>query len=350
VTHARALTMSNIFTLPASRWLFSLMVCTMTASAQQPPTPARLAFEPATAAFVEEIGRQPPTEGLTLEQLREGYRQTVIKNSVPADLSVAVRNDTVAGPAGAVPVRLYTPQTAVGKISGLLLYVHGGGFAVGDLDSHDRLLRLIASELGHRVLALEYRRAPENPYPAALDDVVAVYRWVQAQARSLQVDPQRLALGGESAGGTHATAAAMAVRDRQLSPLRALWVMVPALDAQTRGASYTTFATGAGRTATEFAYLWSLYVPDAAQRGLPGPSPLYASAAGLPKTFVYTAEFDPARDDGESFANKVEAAGGQVTRLRHKGLVHQFPEITGLSPASRQAVVDAARALAEQLR
>jgi acetyl esterase len=341
--------MNHVFALPATRWLCTLAIASAPASAQQLPTPARMAFEPATAAFVEEVGRQPPTEGLSLEQLRDGYRQTVIKNSVPADMSVAVRNDTVAGAAGAVPVRLYTPRKAEGKTSGLLIYVHGGGFAVGDLESHDRLLRLIASELGHRVLALDYRRAPENPYPAALDDVLAVYRWVQAQARSLQVDPQRLALGGESAGGTHATAAAMAVRDRQLGPLKALWLFVPALDAQTRGASYTTFATGAGRTATEFSYLWSLYVPDAAQRGLPGPSPLYASAAGLPKTFVYTAEFDPARDDGESFANKVKAAGGQVTLKRQKGLVHQFPEITGLSPASRQAVVDAARELAGQL-
>lgn len=312
MTHAPVVTMSHLFTLSASAWLCTLAIAGAPASAQPPPTPtpARLAFEPATAAFVEEVGRQPPTEGLTLEQLREGYRQTVIRNSVPADMRVAVRNDTVAGLAGAVPVRLYTPQAAVGRTSGLLLYVYGGGFAVGDLDSHDRLLRLIASELGHRVLAL----------------------------------------GGESAGGTHATAAAMAVRDRQLGPLKALWLLVPALDAQTRGTSYTTFATGAGRTATEFAYLWSLYVPDVAQRGLPGPSPLYASAAGLPKTFVYTAEFDPARDDGESFAKKLEAAGGQVTLQRQKGLVHQFPEITGLSPASRQAVVDAARALAGQLR
>lgn len=307
-----------------------------------------LAFEPATADFVDEVGRQPPTEGLSLDQLRTLYRQSVTKNSVPSNTTVAVWDDTVASPTGSVPVRLYTPQAVADKTSGLLIYVHGGGFAVGDLESHDRLVRMIASELGHRVLALDYRRAPENPYPAAIDDVVTVYRWVLAQAGSLRVDTQRLALGGESAGGTHATAAAMAVRDHQMGPLRALWLFVPALDAKASSASYATFATGAGRTATEFAYLWSLYVPDTAQHGLPGPSPLYAPASGLPATFIYTAEFDPARDDGEAFARKIEAAGGKVTLRRQKGLVHQFPEITGLSAASRKVVVDAAHELARQ--
>jgi acetyl esterase len=341
--------MHQVFNLPTTALLIALVTAHAPATAQAPAPKPGLELEPATAMFVDEVGRQPPTEGLTLDQLREGYRQNVIKNSVPIDTTVAVSDDTVAGPASAVRVRLYTPRAAVGKTSGLLIYVHGGGFAVGDLESHDRLIRLIASELGHRVLALDYRRAPENPYPAALEDVVAVYRWAQSQASKLQVDPQRFALGGESAGGTHATAAALAVRDRRLGPLKALWVLVPALDAKTTGASYTEFATGAGRTATEFAYLWSLYVPDASQRGLPGPSPLYASAAGLPKTFVYTAEFDPARNDGEAFAKKIEAAGGDVTLRRQKGLVHQFPEITGLSPASRKAVIDAVRDLYSRL-
>jgi acetyl esterase len=337
--------MHQVFNLPTTALIIALAMAHAPATAQAPAPKSGLALEPATAVFVDEVGRQPPTEGLTLDQLREGYRQTVIKNSVPIDTTVAVSDDTVAGPVGAVRVRLYTPKAVVGKTSGLLVYVHGGGFAVGDLESHDRLIRLIASELGHRVLALDYRRAPENPYPAALEDVVAVYRWALSQAGKLQVDPQRFALGGESAGGTHATAAALAVRDRRLGPLKALWVFVPALDAKTTGASYTEFATGAGRTATEFSYLWSLYVPDVSQRELPGPSPLYASAAGLPKTFVYTAEFDPARDDGEAFAKKIQAAGGDVTLRRQKGLVHQFPEITGVSPASRKAVIDAVRDL-----
>jgi acetyl esterase len=302
-------------------------------------------FETDTAAFVKQVEQQPPTEGLTLEQLRAGYRESVVKNSVLTESGVSTLDMHTAGAQGKIPIRLYTPNECVDKTSGLLIYVHGGGFAVGDLESHDRLARLIATHLGNRILALDYRRAPENPYPAAMDDVLSVYQWVHANADTLKIDRTRVALGGESAGGTHAVASALAIRDRQLAHLKALWVFVPALDAMGTSASYKEFATGAGRTATEFAYLWSLYVPDAQQRAQPGPSPFYADLKNLPPTYIYTAEFDPVRSEGEEFAKHIESSGGKILLRRQTGLVHQFPEITGISTASRQAVINAAQDL-----
>jgi acetyl esterase len=306
-------------------------------------------FEADTAAFVKQVEQQPPTEGLSLEQLRTGYRDTVIKNSAFTESGVSTTDMVIADAKGSIPVRLYTPTTCGDKTSGLLIYIHGGGFAVGDLDSHDRLARLIATHLGNRILTLDYRRAPENPYPAAMEDVLSVYQWAHANADTLKIDRSRIALGGESAGATHAVASALAIGDRQLPRLKALWIFVPALDAMGTGASYAEFATGAGRTATEFAYLWSLYVPDANQRAQPGPSPFYAELKNLPPTYIYTAEFDPVRSEGEEFAKRIELAGGMATLQRKKGLVHQFPEITGISAASHQAVILAAKDLGAAL-
>jgi len=302
-------------------------------------------FEPETARFVESVANGPPTENLTIEQLRDGYRATVIANSVAPVASVTTRDERLETSEGFVTLRLYTPDGIAGRVSGLLIYVHGGGFAVGDLESHDNLLRLICNEAETRVLAVDYRRAPENPFPAARDDVIACFEWAIANSDRLNIDKDRIALGGESAGGTHAVTAAIKLSAANPHVLKALWVFVPALDPTGAGESHTIFATGAGRTATEFAYLWSLYLPDESLRTSPEAGPAFADASVLPMTFIYTAEFDPARDDGENFAAKAMAAGTDVRLKRQAGLVHQFPEITGISPASRLAVVDAAKDL-----
>lgn len=306
-------------------------------------------FEAETARFVDSVAKGPPTENLTIDQLRDGYRATVIANSVPALTSVKVREEKIVTHDSSVALRLYTPQRIEDSVSGLLIYVHGGGFAVGDLESHDNLLRLVADAADTRVLALDYRRAPENPFPAARDDVLACYEWAIANADALNVDKTKIALGGESAGGTHAVTAAINLSTVNPNALKALWVFVPALDPTGSGESHTLFATGAGRTAAEFAYLWSLYLPEENLRTSPEAAPAFADIPILPTTFIYTAEFDPARDDGEHFAAKARANGGDVRLKRQPGLVHQFPEITGISPASRQAVVDAAKDLKEIL-
>lgn len=307
-----------------------------------------LALEPETAAYVAAFASQPPREHQSLKDLRESYRSELIRSAGAPDPSVAWQPLTLPGSAGKIDARLYVPLSA-GHGGPLLLYVHGGGFAVGDLDSHDGLVRLIAATSGLRVMAIDYRRAPEAPFPAARDDVVAAFRWAAANAQTLDIDPARIVLGGESAGAAHAVAAGLQLRGEAPSAF-AVWIMSPALDAGTSGESYIQFASGAGRTATEFAYLWSLYAPDAASRSNPEVSPVLADVAGAPPHFIYTAEFDPARSDGEAFADKARAAGVPVVLRRRAGLIHQYPEIIGVSEASRKAVVEAANELATYLR
>jgi len=219
---------------------------------------------------------------------------------------------------------------------------------VGDLDSHDSLARLIAAHSCLKVLTLNYRRAPEAPFPAARDDVLAVFRWAAANAQSLDIDPVRIVLGGESAGAAHAVASALVLRDEPVKAC-AIWIMSPALDATTSGETYRTFASGAGRTAAEFTYLWSLYAPNPAMHSDPAVSPGLADPSGLPPLYVYVSEFDPARSDGEAFAEKARSAGVRVNLRLRTGLIHQHPEITGVSSASRKAVEDAARELSADL-
>jgi acetyl esterase len=309
---------------------------------------ANFDFEPETAEFVRSVEQGPPTEGLSLDQLREGYEATVLANSALVDVEVSSEDLAFVSEGQSIAARLYTPkQTA--DVGALLLYVHGGGFAVGSLVSHDRLMRLIAAEAGMKVLAIDYRRAPENPYPAALNDVMAAYHWAKSNASSLGIRPDRIALGGESAGATHALMACSRLSKTADPGPALLWVFVPALDPAGTGESHHLFATGAGRTATEFAYLWSLYLPDEDVKQSPEIVSSLTDPTGLPRSFFYTAEFDPARDDGENFAARAKAAGVDISLKRQHGLVHQFPEITGLSPASLAAVQEASKDLAMAL-
>jgi acetyl esterase len=307
-------------------------------------------MEPDSPAFADEVAAQPqPATPPPIDALRDGYRQAFRLTSVAPSTLVFAVELTIRGPAGSLPARLYTPLAVQASVTGLLVYAHGGGFAVGDLESHDALLRLVAEVSGLRVMALDYRRAPEHPFPAARDDVAAAFAWAASQAAALGVDPSRMALGGESAGATHAIAATLALRDAGRAQPAALWVMVPATDASASGASHQLFATGAGRTAAEFQFLWGLYAPQGMPRQDPGLSPLFADLRGLPPTLVYTAEFDPARDDGEQFARRARDAGVDVRLWRESGLIHQFPEITGRSKASERAVRLAATDLSRQL-
>ncbi len=309
---------------------------------------APFAFEPETATFVRSVEQGPPTEGLSISALRDGYRATVIANSVEPDSGVTTRDLAIPGETGEIAARLYVPESSR-EGGGLLIYVHGGGFAVGDLDSHDRLVRLIAAASRLTVLCLDYPLAPEHPFPAARDAVITAFEWTRANAASLGVDAARIALGGESAGATHVIMATLAlVRSGGEMPAL-VWALVPATDPAGSTASHRDFANGAGRTAQEFAYLWSLYLPDEAQRSDPAIVPALADLAGMPALLIHTAEYDPARDDGEQLAQRAHAAGVSVTLTRHAGLVHQFPEITGISSASREAIVQAARELADAL-
>ena len=243
----------------------------------------------------------------------------------------AVRDLQVAG----LAARLYEPTGATGG-GPLLLFFHGGGFFFGDLDTHDASCRLLAEGASVRVLAVDYRLAPEHPFPAAYDDAVAAYRWVLEHADELDLDPERLAVGGDSAGGNLAAGVAIEAA-RAGSPLAFQLLVYPATDNDRHTLSARLFADGFYLTTAFRDLASSSYLPDGDVRD-PRASPAYADLpAGLAPALVVTAGFDPLRDEGEAYARKLEQAGASVELRRFPDQIHGFFNIVGVGRSARAA-------------
>ncbi len=231
-------------------------------------------------------------------------------------------------------MRLYRPTA---DASCLVIYLHGGGWTIGDLDSHDRACRRLAARSGAAVLALDYRLAPEHPAPAAVDDAVSAVEWVASEPDALGMRPAAVALAGDSAGGTVATLAALRLRHHASCP--DLLVNVYAnTDLDAEGGSMTTFAHGFGLDVDDVHWFNSLWVPDRGRWRDPAVSPLRVDdLSGLPETIVVTCALDPLRDQGEAFAARLADAGVVVTRRREPGMVHNFLLWDMVSPACASA-------------
>jgi acetyl esterase len=239
--------------------------------------------------------------------------------------------------AGGVPARLYAARVD----APLFVYVHGGGWCYGSIETVDRFCRRVADRSGCAVLSVGYRLAPEHPFPAALEDVEAVLSYVRkAGAAELGVDPSRLAIGGDSAGGQLATVAARRQRDAA-TPLDLQVLIYPAIDPMTASESFDEVGSyGLDRASMKLA--WETYVPDPMTRFTPDVAPLAADdLAGLPPTLIITAEYDVLRDEGADYADALIAAGVPVVHTRYMGVDHGF--------ARKLAVIDAARAATDQV-
>ncbi len=248
-------------------------------------------------------------------------------------------------PVGDLPGRLYVPTTASPEPAPLLVFFHGGGFMYGGLDSHDASCRLIAERAGVRVLAIDYRLAPEHPFPAAHDDALAAYRWVVRHAASLGADPQRLAVGGDSAGGTLAAATAIAAAVEGL-PLAFQLLVYPSVDAHRGTRSAELFSEGFYLTKAFMDLANNSFLPDLVSRDDIRVSPLrHDVPAGLAPAYVCTAGFDPLRDEGEAYARALADAGVPVELHRFPDLIHGFFNIVGVGRRPRAAVLDIADAL-----
>ena len=224
--------------------------------------------------------------------------------------------------AGGVPCRLYRPRPG----APVVVHLHGGGWVAGDLASHDAVCRLLAARSGAAVLAVDYRLAPEHPYPAALEDVETVVGWLQAHAASYDVSARRLVALGDSAGGNLAAAVVLRARDAlgPGSPWAGQVLVYPALDATCAAASHRT-ESNAGLGAREMGWYWQAYVPSEQDRRRADVSPAAAEdLVGLPAALVLTAEHDPLRDEGEDYAARLAAAGVPVVAHRVLGMLHGF--------------------------
>lgn len=240
--------------------------------------------------------------------------------------------------AGGVPARLYQP---VDQPAALVVYLHGGGWTIGSLATHDRVCRRLADGSGAAVLALGYRLAPEHPWPASVDDAVTALRWVSARPDALGAASaaRTVAVCGDSAGGTLAALACLRLRDQDPGALPAWQVLLCAnTDLTGSQPSMREKAAGFGLEASGVRFYATQWVPDAARWSDPGVSPLHATdLSGLPAALIVTAEHDPLRDEGEAYARRLAEAGVDVTLRREPGLIHNFIMLDTVSPACAAA-------------
>jgi acetyl esterase len=244
-------------------------------------------------------------------------------------------------------VRVFRPVGA-GPLP-VVAYAHGGGWALGTLDAFGPVCRSLANASGAVVASIDYRLAPEHPFPAALEDVRAAVRWLAANARELDGDPDRIAVAGDSAGANLATVTARRLRDEGGPALRFQALVYPVCDSGLNTASYRACAQGFGLSAESMKRYWDWYLNGADGRD-PDASPLQADdLAGLPPAFILTVRDDVLRDEGEAYARALAAAGVPVTLRRYDGAVHGFFRWLAKAEISRRAVADVGAALREAL-
>jgi acetyl esterase len=287
-----------------------------------------MALDPQAKAVIElaiKAGR-PPYHTLSPKDARQLFLETRPFSTPAAPAIGTVRNLAAEGPVGQIPLRVYRPA-GVPDATRLPVYVyfHGGGWVIGDLESHDVLCRQLTAESGACVIAVDYRLAPEHKFPAAADDAWAATRWIAAHAAELGVDGARLAVGGDSAGGNLAAVVALLAREAG-GPAIALQVLIyPVTDVGSESKTYTDFAEGYMLTRESMRWFTAHYLArkeDAADWRV---SPLRASSlAGLPPALVITAGFDPLRDEGAAYATRLREAGVRVDYVSFGGMIHGF--------------------------
>lgn len=305
-------------------------------------------LDPKVQALLARLNGQkgPPLSTLTVAE----HRASVLAQARPTGAShpvAAVTACTLAGPGGELPVTVYRP-TGDGPFP-LLLYFHGGGFVLPGLPHHDQLCRVFCQQVGCLVMAVDYRLAPEAPFPAAADDSLAATQWAVHHAAMLEADPTRLAVVGDSSGGALAAVTALRCRDAGGPPLVAQLLLCP-LTAYPTPPTPSGLAYAKGYLLTREQLLWYLqhYVGESAAAH-PYAFPLAApDLRDLPPTLIITAEYDILRDEGERYAARLRAAGVSTTLTRYPGMIHGFFAMPGLLDQAQQAIEEAVGWLQER--
>lgn len=286
----------------------------------------------------------PPVHTMTGAQARATIRSRFVPAADPEPVG-AVSDTSIPGPGGDIAVRIYRPVTDAAALP-VVVYAHGGGFVFCDLDSHDGLCRNLANRVGAVMVSVDYRLAPEHPWPAAADDLYAAVRWINDNADALGIDAGRIVVGGDSAGGNLAAVTALMARDRGGPGLAGQLLLYPVIAADFGTESYRAFGRGYYNPKPALQWYWDQYVPTVAERSHPYASPLGADLHGLPTAVVVIAGHDPLRDEGVAYADALETAGVSVTRLSYQGGVHGFLTMPMLDLAQR-ARADVSREVAQ---
>lgn len=300
-------------------------------------------------AILERIGHRT-LDTMSPAEARADIRRAARLLAPLAEPVAAVEALVIDGAASPLPARLYRPFVD-GSVRPLVVYYHGGGWVVGDLDTHDDVCRFLARRADVGVLAIDYRLAPEHRFPAAADDAYATFRWAAANARRLGFSSDRIGVAGDSAGG-NLTAVVALRATREGGPCPAAQLLIyPVTDLSTKHPSYALFPSGFFLTAGEMDWYRGHYLPDEAAARDPHASPLLApDVSGLPPAIVLTAGFDVLRDEGEAYARRLADAGVRVHARRLSGLTHGFCNMTATNPTARTAMAEAAALLSRELR
>ncbi len=290
---------------------------------------------------VQEAG-VPPWRSLTPVEGREVYRQRALLFDGPPTPVDEVRDASIPSPSGAIPIRVYRPD---GFPRPIFIYLHGGGWTLGDLDTHDAVCRRISVAADCMVVSVAYRLAPEHRYHAQLDDVDRAVRWIAAYGDELGGDPSRLAMGGDSAGGNLTAGASIRLRDED-GPRISLQVLIyPAVRPSFDTLSYHTNAEGYLLTRADVIWFWANFLGpgdgDHDPYACPG---LMEDLRDVPPAVVITAGFDPLRDEGEVYAMRLAAAGVRVDAKRFPGMIHGFVALPVAIPAGERAIARIAAA------
>jgi acetyl esterase len=314
-----------------------------------------MALDPQAKAVIELVIKsgRPAYHTLSPKEARQLFRETrPASTPTPPEIGT-VKNLSANGADGPIPLRVYRPLGVADDVQlPGLVYFHGGGWVIGDLDTHDVQCRQTAAEAGIVVVAVDYRLAPEHKFPAAVDDSWAATRWVVAHGSELGIDSRRIAVGGDSAGGNLAAVVALMARDAGNAPAIALQVLTyPVTDLSSESKSYGDFADGYMLTRDSMRWFKNHYLKSSSDADDWRASPLRAaSLAGLPPALIITAGFDPLRDEGAAYAARMTEAGGIVDYVCYGGMIHGFMPMGKLIDTGNRAISHVAASLRQALK